>query len=118
MSTPFPKNTASLRLNPYKHGVALQTNKKRFAKFCENCCQLPGPNVAGRAVECNCNGRMYYIGVFDGQISTLAHECAHIAFFLLATVGIDARNDSGEAFCYLLGFMMREFGPVIHKGVL
>lgn len=116
MSTPFPKNTASLRLNPYKHSVALQTSRKRFAKFCPECCGPVLDGVSGRAVYCACQG-MYYVGVFDKQISTLAHECAHIAFFLLGAVGVPTHaGDVNEAYCYLLGFMMREFGPVIMEG--
>lgn len=44
------------------------------------------------------------VGVFDFNPETIVHECAHAAFATLGRVGVDARNDLGEAFCYLQGW--------------
>lgn len=56
------------------------------------------------------------VGVFDGAVDTLAHECAHAAFCTFELVGIDARSDMGEAFCYLLGWLVSAGGDALTKG--
>lgn len=50
--------------------------------------------------------RVYLIGWFDGHFSTLAHECGHTALNVLEAAGIDPRESSGEALCYLQGELM------------
>ena len=45
------------------------------------------------------------IGIFDGSINTLAHECAHAALTICAHHLIDNILVEQEAFCYLLGYI-------------
>ena len=46
---------------------------------------------------------IYLLGVFDGRVSTLAHEAAHIVFDICRTVGVEIEaGRANETFCYLL----------------
>ena len=54
--------------------------------------------------------RLYLVGWFTGSVVTLGHELNHVAFMELERVGIDARNDIGETFCFLQGWLMRACG--------
>lgn len=67
---------------------------------------------SGRAEWCN-DGKgsnVFLIGVFDGHGSTLAHEAAHIAFFLLKLVGVPVEpGEPNEAYCYLLADIYEAF---------
>jgi len=52
---------------------------------------------------------VYLIGWFNGDVATLAHECSHMAFNILAAVGIPVTHESNEAHAYLLAAIMRDF---------
>ena len=46
---------------------------------------------------------IYLLGVFDGRVSTLAHEAAHIVFDICRSVGVEVEaGKANETFCYLL----------------
>lgn len=112
MSKRFPKDALNLRMNPFNHGCSFVTRRKSFRKFCE-CCDTDGLDQSvGRAIMCQCKGRTtFYFGVFDGEVDTLVHELAHIVFMLFDYVGVDARNDQGEAFAYMQGWLLGECMP-------
>ncbi|STL87819.1 Uncharacterised protein [Escherichia coli] len=62
------------------------------------------------AVQC------YLIGVFDQQIATLVHECAHVCFYVCSDVGVTTRpEDANETYCYMLGRMVNHFLPFIQE---
>jgi hypothetical protein len=53
---------------------------------------------------------LFLIGVFDGHGATLAHEVAHICFFILKLVGVPVEpGEPNEAYCYLLGALYDAF---------
>ncbi|WP_124800593.1 hypothetical protein [Paraburkholderia phosphatilytica] len=56
------------------------------------------------------------VGVFDGSPFTLTHECVHASHVIMKTVGIDARNDSGEAQAYLTEWLSKEGANVLVGG--
>ncbi|OOH91875.1 hypothetical protein BMT54_01835 [Pasteurellaceae bacterium 15-036681] len=46
---------------------------------------------------------IHLLGVFDGRVSTLAHEAAHIVFDICHLVGVEVESGkANETFCYLL----------------
>ena len=49
----------------------------------------------------------YFIGVFDNNKGSLAHECVHIASFLYERIGQKLSYDD-ENFCYLVGWLFEE----------
>ena len=55
---------------------------------------------------------IYLLGVFDGNVPTLVHECGHVAFYACRDVGVptDAALSS-ETYCYLLERMFSHFLP-------
>ena len=48
---------------------------------------------------------MVAIGIFDGTINTIAHECAHAALTICEHNGIGNILKEQEAFCHLLGYI-------------
>jgi hypothetical protein len=64
------------------------------------------------------DGRVYAIGVFDGNIDTFIHELAHAVFFLLGDVGVTLEDGgANEAYTYTAGFLVREALPVFLTAV-
>jgi len=58
--------------------------------------------------------RVYLIGVFDKQLATLVHECAHVCFYACDDVGVTTDpGDANETYCYMLDRMFSRFAPVI-----
>lgn len=54
--------------------------------------------------------KRYIIGLFDRSFNTLAHESAHVCFYILGERKVPVIDDaSNEAFCYLLGWMVDRF---------
>ncbi len=55
---------------------------------------------------------LYLIGVFDNNLATLVHECAHATFYCCSDVGVTVKTDEpNETYCYLLDRMFRYFMP-------
>jgi hypothetical protein len=49
------------------------------------------------------SGTIFIIGVFNSKSSTLAHECAHIAFDICKRVGVVVEQGrANETYCYLI----------------
>jgi hypothetical protein len=46
------------------------------------------------------------IGVFDGRLMTLVHECVHAASALLQTCGIDPLSNTAEPLAYLVDHLV------------
>ena len=59
-------------------------------------------------IDQSTGARLYLIGWYSDDLTTLAHEASHIAFFILSNAGIDARDSDGETFCYLLGTILEK----------
>lgn len=60
-------------------------------------------NGASRTLRNKAQGNLYVIGVFNGKQSTLAHECAHMAFDICRDVGVHVQaGEANETYCYLL----------------
>ena len=63
-------------------------------------------NGASRTVT-NAQCVLHIIGVFNGKSSTLAHECAHMAFDICHRVGVSVETGSAnETFCHLISRMI------------
>lgn len=59
---------------------------------------------------------IYIIGVFNGSVSTLVHECAHAAFFCCNDVGVQVETGkANETYCYMLDRMFSHFLPYIQE---
>lgn len=54
-----------------------------------------------------------YIGVFDKEPATLAHECVHGAVYILNHAGVRFSTDNNEQLAYLVGHMFDECFPAI-----
>lgn len=47
------------------------------------------------------------LGVFDGKLATLAHECVHLATRTLRIHGIPITHQNDEAIAYLVGWFFQ-----------
>ena len=72
--------------------------------------------LASKFENADSGERIYLIGVFDKQLSTLVHECAHVCFYVCSDVGVTTNpEDANETYCYMLDRMFSHFAPVIAK---
>lgn len=72
--------------------------------------------LAGSYEDTETGERVYLIGIFDEQLSTLVHECAHVCFYVCSDVGVTTRpGDANETYCYMLDRMFSHFAPVVAK---
>lgn len=59
---------------------------------------------------------VYLIGVFNGGVATLVHECAHAAFFVCHDFGVKVDTEAAnETYCYMLDRMFSHFMPFIQE---
>ncbi|MGV3876931.1 hypothetical protein ACV8SQ_04045 [Citrobacter freundii] len=59
---------------------------------------------------------LYLVGVFDNNVATLVHECAHATFYCCNDVGVTVDTGSAnETYCYLLDRMVTAFLPHIKQ---
>lgn len=61
---------------------------------------------------------VHLLGVFDGTMSTLAHEAAHITFDICHLAGVEVETGkANETFCYLLDSIMRFAEPYVKQNL-
>lgn len=77
-----------------------------------------GNEMLAGATQSYCNtetGEVFYlIGVFNAEVKTLVHECAHVAFYICRDVGVTTNpGDANETYCYMLDRMFGYFLPYI-----
>lgn len=53
--------------------------------------------------------RHIFVGVFNDNSGTIAHECVHAAVYILDDAGIPIYGNNHEALTYLVGHLVREF---------
>ncbi|MCN7589889.1 hypothetical protein ML015_15905 [Escherichia coli] len=62
-------------------------------------------------------GNFYVIAVFDNELGTLVHECAHTTFHVLSDVGVVATTDpthpANETYAYMVGRIFDVFFPIL-----
>lgn len=76
---------------------------------------LSGATVPVRNIETGEN--LYLLGVFNGDIATLAHESAHIAFYVCGDAGVPTpAGEANESYCYLLDKIFSHFLPHFSEG--
>ncbi|EPK9723503.1 hypothetical protein MMI32_004213 [Klebsiella pneumoniae] len=83
---------------------------------------LPPADLKGSVGRCRefindeTGEHLYLIGVFDNELATLVHECAHATFYCCSDVGVTVKTDQpNETYCYLLDRMFSAFLPHIKQ---
>lgn len=56
----------------------------------------------------------FYIGVFDNEMHTLAHECTHCALFIMEHITQDLRYND-EFLPYLIGLIFKKCSKEYYK---
>lgn len=57
---------------------------------------------------------IYFIGVFDGSLAALVHECSHVMFYILDYVGVEIeRGADNETFCYGIDKLFGDFQEAV-----
>lgn len=104
----------AFRVQPYGWHLYLFDNAEKWARFVA---RKTKTTIAERRGDCEgaagityCDGetRLIYVGVFDGEPGTLAHEMTHAAVRIISDAGmhIDASND--EPLAYQIGHLIDE----------
>ena len=102
------------RVEPYGWKLRLFTDR---AKWARHCAKLGGEPFAGllsqaseavgmtdwNAEHCEC-----VVGVFDGDLATLAHEMTHAAIAILNNAGVKFAATNSEPLAYLVGYLTGE----------
>jgi len=112
MKTSFIRH---IRVQPYGWHLYLFDDREKWAKFVA---RKTHASLANKRRDCadgttgithvDYDAKILYIGVFDGEIGTLAHEMTHAGVFVLDHAGIEAGASDGETLAYLIGHLMDE----------
>ena len=113
---PFDK-LKKIDVSIYGMVVYLTNSKKQFLECAK------WVNVEKKRLYCGCSmhlenerGQSFILlGVFDNELPTLVHECSHASFQILEWAGVDTKEGSNEAFCYLNGYI---FSQAMKLGVI
>lgn len=114
MKLKLPKGATAHRVEMFGQTIIFCTTPEQYNKVKKRLKSEPSDSFGAGKAEWMQNGshNLYMIGVFDGRNGTLAHEAAHIAFFILHVVGVPVvPGEPNEAFCYLLGEIYEAFAP-------
>lgn len=93
-----------------------------FYEFCEKAGIPIEPDLelaGGLTLTCTGEkgGNFYVIAVFDNELGTLVHECAHTTFYVLSDVGVVATTDpdhpANETYAYMVGRIFDAFFPIL-----
>ncbi|ELY4865852.1 hypothetical protein ACVV7N_004111 [Cronobacter sakazakii] len=101
--------------------VYLARSREEYAQACEHL-KVDVGSLNSLAGTCrhyqneDTNENLYLIGVFNGDIATLVHECAHATFYCCHDVGVVIEaHKANETYCYLLDRMFSHFLPHIKQ---
>ncbi|HDJ0834900.1 TPA: hypothetical protein PPJ19_001378 [Escherichia coli] len=96
--------------------------REMFYEFCEKAGIPIEPDfelAGGLTLTCTGEkgGNFYVIAVFDNELGTLVHECAHTTFHVLSDVGVVATTDpthpANETYAYMVGRIFDAFFPIL-----
>lgn len=101
--------------------VYLARSREEYAQACDHL-NVDVGSINSLAGTCrhyqneDTNENLYLIGVFNNDIATLVHECAHATFYCCRDVGVVIEtHKSNETYCYLLDRMFSHFLPHIKQ---
>lgn len=92
----------------YRSLVQFTRSRKEFAAALADVGSYPDVSGMAGGVQELPHGN-YIMGVFDRSLSTLVHECAHLALSVVRNAGFQAEDGNQEPFCYLLGELVAHF---------
>ncbi|HAL6144595.1 TPA: hypothetical protein RUT62_000904 [Escherichia coli] len=96
--------------------------REMFYEFCEKAGIPIEPDfelAGGLTLTCTGEngGNFYVIAVFNNELGTLVHECAHTTFHVLSDVGVVATTDpthpANETYAYMVGRIFDVFFPIL-----
>jgi hypothetical protein len=108
----FPKANMEFKVPIYGGDVLLYRSEARLnqlLKYLKRPDEELSHDMGGTCRYMENNGyALYVIGWHTKNNSTIVHECGHLAAYILKRAGVD--DTGGEAFCYLLEYLVRRFG--------
>lgn len=96
--------------------------REMFYEYCEKAGIPIEPDfelAGGLTLTCTGEngGNFYVIAVFNNELGTLVHECAHTTFHVLSDVGVVATTDpthpANETYAYMVGRIFDAFFPIL-----
>jgi hypothetical protein len=111
----------AFRVEPYGWHVYLFTHREKWARFCARRLAIPLGEIRDEAAQAhgytrwNDDEAHCYVGVFDGEVSTLAHEMTHAAVAILAGAGVRYTPTNHESLAYLVGHLVEQCDRAVRR---
>lgn len=103
--------------SPYGQHIYVTTSRKEWRKLVryltDTVDELPCNGCFTNLVSEKNGSHAFIMGWFNGEYSTLVHECVHATFAVLHAVGIECSAGDNEAFAYLHGDMWTSIAKMI-----
>ncbi len=93
----------------YDSNVILVRTQGELEKACDKLgVELPGKRADGICIQSDYGDgtTKFILGWMTKDPAVLAHECVHLAQFILLRAGIDPRDSNGETMAYLVGWLV------------
>jgi hypothetical protein len=101
----------------YDCRLVVTDSHKVFCDLCEEYDENEIQHLYG-CVSPTTDGEGYCMFLGDKSINTIAHECFHVASFVLGCAGVRFEMaGTNEAYAYLLGWLTEEVSKVVKKNV-
>lgn len=110
-----PAPLAIIKLGPYPYDVVLFNDRAKYDRYREWSMKKPlGEPELSTVDRCwarTCwlqGGKVYAVGVFHRDVGSLVHELCHVIIGAFDDMNLQIKDQSSEAFTYLLDHMMKE----------
>lgn len=100
-----------ISLRPYAGRLFFTKSRKEYMRQHKKLFKTPDVLTcaqAGRFTGGEGKDGVWTYLVYAEDTSSIAHEFCHVLFHIFEQAGIEPKNDTGEAFCYMLGALMKD----------
>ena len=96
-----------INIAPFKGTLYITKCREEYLKK-RNEFKEPVPDISDCIGIASDENNCHVVGIFDGTVSTLMHELAHVCFKVLEYCSIEVSANNSEVFCYLQEYLMIE----------
>jgi hypothetical protein len=102
----------AFRIDPYGWHLYLFNDRAKWSKFVTR--KMGGGGFFKHAMgalgltQRDVANKNFYVGIFDCDMGTLAHEMTHVATYVLHHAGVEISAENDEPLAYLIGHLVDE----------
>lgn len=97
-----------IKIVPYGCILHLTTNREEWLKKYKKLSGREHSTEGTDGLTYDHGDGNYYVGVFEENLGTLAHELAHVCLDVTNRVGLGDITMEQEQFCYMLGYLTEQ----------